>query len=960
MNKFSMSALAIAIAFANQSYANNTKVTKPTIVEEEIVVVGFRGSIKNAMDTKQKSNTIVESVYATDIGKLPDSSIAESIARLPGVAAQRLDGRASSITIRGLGEHFNPATMNGREQVSLNDNRGIEFDIYPSEVVNQVIVHKTPEATLINQGIGGTVDLRTTRPLEHGERTFSFNARGEQNDIGKLNADGEDIGTRYSATYIDQFADDKIGISIAYARMESPNNEERWNSWGWNTDANGDLILNGAKPYVRSSLLKRDTTMATLEFKPNDQLSFTFDAVNIDFKDEKLLRGVEIPMFNNDANDGLIFTSAENGVVTSGVINNAEVIMRNDYEERDATLSSHGVNIKFKQRDDLIWELDYSSSSVDRDVIALESYAGTGRGTNNGETVDILFNVKDGQEGVSFTAGDFDETTGLFTVQENYFNDLTRFYLGGPLSWGGGHPFRYQNRDSADAPVCSEFSDENCYRNNAQDGFINTPTIDDKLTTLKLSGEILLEDGPFSSVEFGLNVNDRTKSKQDKAYFLTLPGVISNIDTLRQNLLSQPYGDALDSAQFDNNYMLAIPEEYQLGSASLGFIGLGDMIAYDALAFWQDGNYFSLEEVSASDYPSRSSNSWTVKESISTLFLQGNLDSYLGTKIIRGNVGLQIVHTDQSSSGTSARVNDDGSVTETEVSDGTTYIDILPSANVAIELNESHQVRLSYARTLARSRMDRLKVSYGYARNQWGNYHGEGGNPELRPNLANQLDLGYEWYFANEGYVSLSTFYKQLDEWQVTEQNDQLTNQVWSELNDAGISTNYVEMHQWDTTSGGSIQGAELTLSLPAYIFSDSLDGFGLVASTSKMSSEVEIDDVKQTIPGLSEDILNATFYYENYGFEFRTSLRKRSDFLGEVNGLSFVRVPVTVKGSSVWDAQMSYDFSEIGVEGLSVSLQVQNLTDEPFVTTNNNDDRQVRDYQRFGRNYLLGVSYKF
>ncbi len=960
MKKFSLSTLALAVISANLANADTTKVKKPIIVEEEILVVGFRGSIQNALDTKQKAQTIVESVYATDIGKLPDSSIAESISRLPGVAAQRLDGRASSITIRGLGEHFNPATMNGREQVSLNDNRGIEFDIYPSEVVNQVVVHKTPEAKLINQGIGGTIDLKTTRPLHHGERTFSVNVRGEKNDIGALNVDGEDVGTRYSATYIDQFANETVGISIAYASMESPNNEERWNSWGWNSDANGDLILNGAKPYVRSSLLKRDTTMATLEFKPNDKIHFTIDAVNIDFSDEKLLRGVEIPMYNNGANDGLIFTTAESGVVTSGVINNAEIVMRNDYEERDATLQSYGINILYEQSDSLHWTFDYSKSSVERDVIALESYAGTGRGTNNGETVDILFNVKDGQEGVSFTAGNFDETTGEFFVQENYFNDLNRFLIGGPLSWGGGHPFRYQNRDDASAPVCNNFSDGNCYRNNAQDGFLNTPSINDELSTMKLAGEVMFEDGPFSSVEFGLNINDRTKSKLDKAYFLTLPGVITNIDQFSQNLESLEYGAALDSAQFNNNYMLAVPEQYQLGSASLGFIGLGDMIAYDSLAFWQDGNYFSLEEVSASDYPSRSSNSWTVNEKVTTLFLQGNIDSYLGTNIIRGNVGLQLVHTDQRSSGTSARVNEDGSVTESPVNNGTSYIDILPSANVVIELNEDHQVRLGYARTLARSRMDRLKVSYGYARNQFGNYTGEGGNPSLRPNLANQLDTGYEWYFSSEGYLSVSAFYKQLDEWQVIEQNDQLTNQVWDELNAAGISTNYVEMVQWDTTSGGSIQGAELTVALPAHMLSEALDGFGVVASASRMSSEVEIDDIKQSVTGLSEDILNATFYYENHGFEFRTSLRKRSDFLGEVNGLSFVRVPVTVKGSSVWDAQMSYDLTEVGIDGLSVSFQVQNLTDEPFVTTNNNDDRQVRDYQRFGKNYLLGVSYKF
>ncbi|MBN7827879.1 TonB-dependent receptor, partial [Bowmanella dokdonensis] len=136
---------------------------------------------------------------------------------------------------------------------SLGDNRGVEFDVYPSEIMNEVMVYKTPDATLMTQGIGGTIDMRTVKPLSFGEQSMSFTLRGEKNDIGKLNPDGEDTGWRGSFSYIDQFNDDTVGLAVAVAHMKSPNNEERFNTWGW-----PDGVVGGFKPFVRSSELTRD------------------------------------------------------------------------------------------------------------------------------------------------------------------------------------------------------------------------------------------------------------------------------------------------------------------------------------------------------------------------------------------------------------------------------------------------------------------------------------------------------------------------------------------------------------------------------------------------------------------------------------------------------------------------------------------------------------------------------
>ena len=158
--------MAAGVTSANVYAADNASNDKEQEKEVEVIEVkGFRASLVKAINTKRFSPEVVESVSAEDIGKLPDSSIAESIARLPGLAAQRLDGRASRVTIRGFGEDHVGTTFNGREQVSITDNRGAELDLYPSEIMSAVTVYKTPSADLEASGLAGVIDLQTIKPL---------------------------------------------------------------------------------------------------------------------------------------------------------------------------------------------------------------------------------------------------------------------------------------------------------------------------------------------------------------------------------------------------------------------------------------------------------------------------------------------------------------------------------------------------------------------------------------------------------------------------------------------------------------------------------------------------------------------------------------------------------------------------------------------------------------------------
>jgi len=175
----------------------------------EITVTGIRASIATAISMKEQSNNIIETISAEDLGKLPDLSIADSLARLPGLAAQRTDGRSNFISIRGFAADFSGTTLSGREQASSGENRGVEFDQYPAELINSVEVYKTPDASLIGQGIAGTVNLNTIKPLSSNELKMALNVRGERGSYENLNP-GQGIGrsgSRISFSIVDQFLD---------------------------------------------------------------------------------------------------------------------------------------------------------------------------------------------------------------------------------------------------------------------------------------------------------------------------------------------------------------------------------------------------------------------------------------------------------------------------------------------------------------------------------------------------------------------------------------------------------------------------------------------------------------------------------------------------------------------------------------------------------------------------------
>lgn len=888
---------AVAVmAFTGTASAQVAPQPEATQVDE-VVVTGIRAGIESSIAAKRTNTSIVEVITAEDIGKLPDVSIAESLARLPGLTAQRLDGRSQVISIRGLGPDFTTALLNGREQVTTGDNRGVEFDQYPSELLSGVTIYKTPDSALVGQGLAGTADLQTIRPLAYGRRAFAANVRYELNDIGALNAGTTDNGVRYSISYIDQFADDTIGVAFGYAHMGSPYQSERFNAWGYPDIAPGVRVIGGTKPYVMSSELERDGFMGVVEFRPNDRWHTTLDAFYSTFDNTQVLRGIEFPLQWSSASLQPGYTVSD-GLVTQGQFTNVRGVVRNDVNTRESEVLALGFNTEFTPNERWTLTADVSYSGVDRTDQIIESYAGTG--DNGSGAADTLTFLIDG-DGIP-----------QFDNNLNYA-DFNLIRPSSPQGWGGG------------------------VIPGGQDGYLNSPTITDELFATRLQATAHYTGGPITSVDFGVNYNHREKELIADEFFLGVAG----------------------------GGFPVVPAQYRLDPTSLAFIGIPGMVSYDTLGLLNSG-FYDLIRNPNSDVVSKN---WTVSETIFTSFIRANLDTNWSGVPVTGNFGFQVVAVKQSSSGFAA-TGGGASTLSVAISGGDEYAEVLPSANLIFEIGDQRFLRLAAARTQARPRMDEMRASQTFGFNNALNvpgatvnsspWSGGGGNPELRPWIANVYDISIEQYFGRSAYVSLAAFYKDLDTYIYNQ------NQVFDFTGfptGAGVAViNQGIISAPANGEGGALYGVEFAVSTPFDFISPWLEGFGGQFSISSTQSEIQPDpgNPATPIPGLSETVANVTLYYERDGVQARISNRYRSEFLGEVAGFGNGRTLRQVGAESIVDAQIGYQFESGPLEGLSAQFQVNNLTDEPFYTYEAGDERRIIDHQVYGRTYLIGLNYRY
>lgn len=942
---------------APQTADQDQKAHKKQVANEnmlqEVVINGFVSSLQNSIAIQKNSDSIVEAVSAQQIGRLPGTSIADALGRLPGVSTQMYNGRPQYISIHGMSSDFITTTFNGNIQPSTANNNAVQLDQYPQSWFNTVEVFLTPSANLINAGLAGTVDLQTLRPLSVNHSIVNLNANYQFIEPHRVmpGPGVSDRGHEVDGIFADQFFDHTFGVAFGVDLESNPTFIEHQGPWGYATDSNGNLIIGGSKNYFQSDLLSRNGYLATFEFSPSSAFTSTLDLTEEESKETQQDKGAEFPLAYG-SHVTVIPGTAVNGFDTSGTFDNVFPVIRNDYNHYQARVYNVLWNNDLKLSHDWTANLNAGYTRAERDDSFLEAYSGYGYDGPD-PAVDVP-----GSPGyfpganVAFNEG----ANGELYLHPSQGLDGSNVVLTDPQGWGSGS-------------------------NLVQAGFINEPHTEDYIGHLKLGAAHFFDSGPFSSIEFGVDRQHRRKDYVINQSFLVPSGGPSL-------LLDQ--GAARTAA---------IPAG-QLGSTdALAFMGIGPQVTYDPFALIASG---ALAEYGTALSSINVPPDWVINEDTTTGYLQLNLQTDLGPDVgLRGNVGLQVVHQNQSSDGSRVAPGSTtgGSVTTVllPTRGGTSFNRYLPSLNLVLSLPQDNDVRLSIARTMARPRTDQMSASIGISTNNSGllindpnksYFYGSGGNPQLLPTMSTNVNASLEHYFsggsgyhctANQsrssslcatggaGYVQLSGYYLKI--------TDYINPNAASLYDFSAYEAGYlspIQQQQLGTPFGvltipandgaGKLYGGQLATNLPLGTFTHWLDGFGVLASVNRTNSAVYYagNTSPVTVSGLSKWVEDFTLYYELDGFQASVSDSIRSSFLGRVYGISAQRVEQYQEGTANVYAQVSYSFTSGALNGLTLIATGSNLTNQGLQTYQNNDPRQVLTWEEYPRLYTIGFSYAF
>ena len=947
--------MASGVATAQQAAADS----------QTVVVTGIRRAIESSIAAKRNSDSITENITAEDLGKLPDASIAESLARLPGLTGQRsADGRVNVISIRGLSPKFSGVLLNGREIVSSNDGRAVEYDQFPSELIGGATVYKTPSATLIGQGLSGTVNLLSRRPLDTRGREIAVNVRAEANS-NNTQAPGvaSPIGKRLSLSYLNQFADNTIGVALGFAHLESTTQLKVLELDNYGDYSVYDLPLDGIPPslfqapsvtwgptskallpmfWTGSQSTKkntRDGLMAVLEYKPNKDLRSQLDLYYSKFDTHEVGGKLTSNMF---ASWGEFFGPAgvknalsnvgttqvgQNTYATSATASALPTTTTNYDTKRRDTISAIGWNTSLKLGEQWTVVSDLSFSRDVRDEKYQEVYAGPwNSAANTWAYGPFKWNVPVNGGAQSFTplkASFLSDPNGI------KFGDVVGFdYVTGEPRWTG---------------------------------VIRDPHVEDEIKTLRLSAKRTL-NGIFSAFTGGVNYTQRDKDVSKNETRLIIP-----VDANGNNIRDIP--SAAVRTPFDMSWM-GVPQ----------FIRLDVPYLVDSGALGKKVAELGLK-----------TNDSNVHEKVTTAFAMLDIDTQVAGVPVRGNVGVQAVQTKQNAEGWEYRGNNDNVDFSLlyKRKGGTSYNEVLPSLNLVAELRPDLITRFGLGTTTARPEINDLRagtstptldIKPGPNQGFWSTAYA--GNPELKPWKAHAIDLSIEKYFGKRSYVSFALFRKNLVRYIAYGESARDNSGVPLPANaPAGIVVQqFGPVFQPLNGSGGKLEGIELAASLEGALISPMLDGFGIVVGASKLNSSIKDQKVDQnsnkviagssaSIDGLSGISNNLTVYYEKYGFSARVSQRYRSAFTATTRDIFFRPTTRSQGSDKVVDMQLGYAFDDAGAyKGLTVTLQVNNLLDSSTRSYKTPGNLDVPDstqllpnytYQ-FGRQILAGMNYKF
>ncbi|WP_163933620.1 TonB-dependent receptor [Paraferrimonas sp. SM1919] len=953
---------------------------------EVIEVTGMRGSLIKSMDMKRDGAGVVDAINAEDIGKFPDTNLAESLQRITGVSIDRSNGEGSKVSVRGFGPEFNLVTLNGRQLPNTTGNRSFDFANIAAEGVSGVEVYKTSLASLGTGGIGSTINITTHKPLNSPGVKASFGVKAVTDSSSR----DANVTPEISALYSRTFADDKFGISanFSYQDRESGNaqanvgtgwrtfthDQDNTNSWGGITQ-NPDHHINrpgeGQIYGVPQTTIykfeeqqrKRMNGQLVLQYQPTDSIRATLDYYVMQNDIDR--QHHDISAWYNFLNDDV---NGARGVWTDGAVSSPLVYWEGQPGQPDVSMAAGmsaerresqqlGFNIEWQVNDDLSLSLDAHKSTAE--------YGPNGpHGT--AANLSMAGMVR------AFSATDFTGDRPILSVGFTKPLEPSDMIVTGSV-FGNAH--------------------------NKMD-----------ITQAQFDGNYLLND--TMSIDFGLASTEVENLQQSV-----------NVQRNDWGGVSQP-GD-MDDAWFPTS---SIQDKFDTSGGDFSIADQHPQLDKDTLQanildymfLW---DFEKVRARAAEMYPSdaggdcgngycpssdfsKGDDRLTNEKSMAAYF-QYNLETDIADMPFSAHVGLRYEKTEVTSTSNTQQYSDIRWVGDTELeqidpqltyqTQTGEYDYWLPNVNLNLEVMEDMLVRAAYSHTLGRPNY--VAIQGGTSVPTLGNvsnFGGSSGNPALLPLESKNIDLAWEWYYAEGSYVNVGYFRKDtvnaISNGKLTRNFDGLNNPFEGPKADAAraagatnnneirqyIFDNYADDPNVDVANGHIYAAAEdapmdYIVDVPVnegefvidgleagvqHFFGDT--GFGVIANYTKVNSESEYNPAVQgdqpAIVGIS-DTANFIAVYDNHGVQARLAYNWRDKFLTGKGQDTGEASPQFVEAYGQVDFNVGYELP--WVKGLNVVVEGINITNEP-IRVHGRSESQVLSLVESGARYMVGARYSF
>ncbi|ODU30577.1 TonB-dependent receptor [Sphingopyxis sp. SCN 67-31] len=930
--------------------------------DNAIVVTGIRSSLQSALTEKRNADNLIEVIQAEDIGKLPDQNLAEVLENITGVQITREAGVGTGVQIRGTND--NRVEINGVSTVGSGSGRGgISFEDVSASIIASVEVTKAPEAKTIEGSVGGTINLRTIRPLDLKEMLLAARVQGEHSELSKS------VRPRISATFGDKWSTGigEIGLVVSgsYTQQEATSFRPR-------VDRDGGLVENVNATVVRSGVTENQPTRrpaaqdfdfvgiqflnqelenfeyetknfaGTLEWAPSDHVKFYFDTIYNDQQrrqDSSRVQGSGVNALL-DYSVPTSFQTVDFGSLDGVKLGSIRVAETGTIEPNIA-VDRDDPNLRFSS--------DVGARLTKSEIYRLGTEFDAGRLTGRVEASRSISNTRNPD--LSTTLNFLNPNAPVFTGNDNavpFIYDLS----GGSLAFG-------INFDSPFAPTVEQLLDPaNVVLQQVSIGNDSTRNKEDA-ARIDLSLDVADLTPFFTSFDVGYRFNRSSSTFNDVGSTLTLSSLNdSPRGTLFADLLVRGpnnFGDADGRTLFFKDFLLVDPNR-----AFSDREGTLDILRAALLA--------APGQRALNDASANSAGYFSINETTNAVYGQANFE--IGP--VRGNFGLRWLDTSLDSIGNSIT---GANVTQVVTRGG--YSKLLPRLNLVADVADNILLRASWGRDINRPDFDLLSTSVSFVTSE--NAAVSIGNPNLRPETVTSYDASIDWYFAPSSVLSVGVFHKKRTDLFVTQLEDApldangyrditapcegggIYNPIAfrNQLSPIGGSGMCVPILTTINDSGSTTQtGVEVALQYDLSQFEDALgfaSGFGIVANYTYQkfgggqavnSSATRGTDIFNAINGIYDDAdfvpvtakqglldfskhaYNLTLYYEKYGLSARARYTWRSAFrtLDTVGGATLASTfgfPVVTAARGQLNASISYDinsFLSVGVEGVNLS----------------------------------------